>query len=255
MLSSSVKVICTKTFIPTVISVRHRRINVQKPRAPHHYRATINAIIQPKFDWPIPHKMPWTERCPKPLVQKFKSVEDNPYERILAKEVRELFEQSAMVAVFHKNPVNAEKDFKSYKTFKMSGMNLTIYGKSTLKVALTNTNYEAVLQLFHSHSSILFSSTLQVPKLLQMIKKMPHLILLAGIVDGKFLSKTQLEDYASLGTIDNARAHLVGLLDKINNRCLHRIGQTQLSMAHYLEEYGKSLAKNNLKDDTSENFS
>ncbi|XP_050443398.1 39S ribosomal protein L10, mitochondrial [Adelges cooleyi] len=252
MLNCSTKAICSKTFSPTVISVRYRRVNVQKPRAPHHYRATIEALTLPKYDWPDRNKLPWTERCPNPFYKSKTIVEDNPYENILAKEAQDLFKQSAMVAIFHRNPVKYDLEFKAYKTFKMAGMDLTTYGKSTLNKALVGTNYEAVLQLFQSHSSILFSSTPQVPKLLKVIKKMPHLILLAGIVDGKLLSKSQLEDYASLGTIDNARAQLVSTLDQINLRCLNRIGQTQLTMVRYLEEYGKMKADNSKENTTDE---
>jgi len=149
---------------------------VQKPRKPHHYRAVIDEITRPKYPWPKPIDMPWSERCPKPLNISFKQTEENPYENILAREIKELFEQSAMVAIFHRNPIKGETDFKTMKTFKMTGMDYVVYGKSTLKLALTQTNYAAVLNLFESHSSIVFSSTSQVPKLLKIIKKMPHLI-------------------------------------------------------------------------------
>lgn len=246
MLNCSTKAICSKVFTPNVISVRHRRINVQKPRKPDHYRALINEITKPKYPWPKPSDMPWSERCPKPLENQFsKIVEDNPYQNILAREVRDLFEQSAMVAIFHKNPVKGEIDFKTMKTFKMAGMDHVVYGKSTLKLALEQTNYAVVLNLFQSHSSIVFSSTSQTQKLLRIIKKMPHLILLACIVDGKLLSKSQTVEYANLMDIDNARARLIGVISQMNNRCVQTIGQTQLTMVRYLEQYGQSSVELN----------
>jgi len=245
MLNCLTKAICSKGYTPNVISVRHRRINVQKPRKPDHYRAVIDEITRPKYPWPKPSKMSWSERCPKPLKTNLREIEDNPYENILAREVRDLFEQSAMVAIFHKNPVKGEIDFKTMKTFKMAGMDHVIYGKSTLKLALEQTNYATVLNLFQSHSSIVFSSTSQIPKLLKMIKKMPHLILLACIVDGKLLSKSQTVEYGSLVDIDNARARLISVIGQVNNRCLQTIGQTQLTMVRYLEQYKQSSAELN----------
>lgn len=245
MLNCLAKAICSKGFTPNVISVRHRRINVQKPRKPDHYRAVINEITRPKYPWLKPSEMSWSERCTKPLKTNLRKIEDNPYENILAQEVRDLFEHSAMVAIFHKNPVKGEIDFKTMKTFKMAGMEHLIYGKSTLKLALEQTNYATVLNLFQSHSSIVFSSTSQVPKLLKMIKKMPHLILLACIVDGKLLSKTQTMEYGSLVDIDNARAKLISVIGQVNNRCLQTIGQTQITMVRYLEQYKKSSAELN----------
>lgn len=243
MFNCSTKAICSRGFTPNVTSVRYRRVNVQKPRKPHHYRAIIEEVAKPKYPWPKPEYMPWTERCPKIISDSTRQIEDNPYENILAREVRDLFEQSAMVAIFHKNPVKGEIDFKTMKTFKMAGMDHVVYGKSTLKLALEQTNYDAVLKLFESHSSIVFSSTSQVPKLLKIIKKMPHLILLACIVDGKLLSKNQTVEYSSLVNIENARARLISVLSQTNNRCLQTIGQTQLTMVRYLEQYAQTSSE------------
>lgn len=242
MFNCSTKAICSRGFTPNVISVRHRRINVQKPRKPHHYRAVIEEVTKFKYPWVIPSSLPWSERCPKPS-DSVKIIEENPYEKILAKEVKDLFEQSAMVAIFHKNPIKGELDFKTMKAFKMAGMDHLVYGKSTLNLALAQTNYAAVLDLFQSHSALVFSSTPQVPKLLKMIKKMPHLILLACIVDGKLLSKNQTVEYGSLVDIQNARARLISVIGQVNNRCLQTIGQTQLTMVRYLEQYGQSSAE------------
>lgn len=252
MFNCSTKTICSKGFTPNVISVRYRRVNVQKPRKPNHYRAVFEEITKPKYPLLKPYTLPWSERCPKPLDSITKKIEENPYEKILAQEARDLFEQSAMVAIFHKNPVKGELEFKAMKTFKMAGMEHAIYGKSTLKLALAQTNYEAVLKLFESHSSIVFSSTPQVPKLLKIIKKMPHLILLASIVDGKLLSKNQTIEYGSLINIDNARARLISVIGQTNNKCLHTIGQTQLTMVRYLEQYGQSTAELNTEKTPTE---
>lgn len=243
MLNCSAKAICSKVFTPNIISVRFRRINVQKPRAPHHYRALIEEITRPQYPWPKPLNLPWNERCSKLFNNVTKQIEENPYENILAREVKDLFEQSAMVAIFHKNPIKGEIDFKTMKTFKMAGMDHVVYGKSTLKLGLEQTNYAAVLNLFQSHSSIVFSRTLQVPKLLKIIKKMPHLILLACIVEGKLLSKSQTIEYGNLVDIDNARARLISAIGQVNNKCLQTIGQTQLTMVRYLEQYGQSTSE------------
>lgn len=252
MFNCSSKAICSKGFTPIVTSVRYRRINVQKPRKPHNYRAVINEVARPKFSWLQPTKMPWSQRCSEAFEISSKQTEDNPYEQILAREIKVLFEQSAMVAIFHKNPVKGELDFKTMKTFKMAGMDHVVYGKSTLKLALAETNYAAVLKLFESHSAIVFSSTPQVPKLLKIIKKTPHLILLACIVDGKLLSKSQTVEYGNLINIDNARARLISVLSQTNNRCLQTIGQTQLTMVRYLEQYRQSSEEVDIKNTSTE---
>lgn len=252
MLNCLTKTICSRGFTPNVVSVRYRRVNVQKPRTPHHYRALVEQITRPKYPLINPLTLPWNKRCSKLFKSSSKQIEDNPYENILAQEVKDLFQQSAMVAIFHKNPVKGEVDFKTMKIFKMAGMDHLIYGKSTLKLGLEQTNYAAVLNLFQSHSSIVFSNTSQVPKLLKLIKKMPHLILLACIVDGKLLSKNQTVEYGNLVDIDNARARLINVIGQMNNKCLQTIGQTQLTMVRYLEQYGQSSVELETEKNTTE---
>lgn len=242
MLNCLIKPICSRGFLPNVTSVRYRKINVQKPRKPDHYRAVIEEIARPKYLWPKPSAVPLVANSFKQLNNSLQNIEDNPYENILAQEVKDLFEQSAMIAIFHKNPVMGETNFKCKKTFIMAGMKEVIYGKSTLRKGLAKTNYATVLDLFQSHSSIVYSNTTQVPQLLKIIKKMPHLILLACIVDGKLLSKTQTIEYGNLVNIDHARTRLVHVISQVNNKCLQTIGQTQLTMVRYLEQYGQLSA-------------
>lgn len=252
MLNCSTKPICSRGFLPNVISVRYRRVNVQKPRKPDHYRAVIEAVTRPQYPWPKPPVVPLVGSSSKQLNSLSGNAEDNPYENILAREVKELFEQSAMVAIFHKNPVKGETNFKCKKAFKMAGMNEVVYGKSTLRKGLADTNYALVLDLFQSHSSIVYSSTTQIPQLLKLIKKMPHLILMACIVDGKLLSKTQTLEYGNLVNIDNARVRLIHVLGQVNNKCLQTIGQTQLTMVRYLEQYGQSSEEHDTKKKDTE---
>lgn len=251
MLNCSSKAICSRGFTPSFISVRYRRVNVQKPRKPDHYRSVIEAIAKPKYPLPQPSSLPWTQRCAK-LYDKKKTAEENQYENILAKEIKDIFEQSAMLAIFHKNPVMGENDFKTMKTFKMAGMEQAVYGKSTLKLALEGTNYSTVLNVFQSHSLIVYSYTPQVPKMLKLIKKMPHLVLLASIVDGKMLSKNQTVEYGNLVDIDNARAKLISVLGQVNLSCLQTIGQSQLSLVRYLDQYGQSSEELNTEKKPTE---
>lgn len=142
--------------------------------------------------------------------------QDNPFERILAKDLLNWFNHSKMVAFFHTNPMSAEDHFKvsrnywNFFTFvavfinakysdslwqprvltvnmlyfqanialKKQNMTLKNYGHKTARLALENTEYEAVLSLFQSHNSMVFSSETQVSKLLRLLKKMPQLILM-----------------------------------------------------------------------------
>lgn len=103
---------------------------------------------------------------------------DNPYERIIARELLDYLKRSRLVAFFHKNPIRAEDHHIAHRLFKKSNIDLVVYGKTTMKIALEGTPYEALLPFYVSHNAIAFSTETNIKKLLQITKKFPQLILL-----------------------------------------------------------------------------
>nr|CAD7568407.1 unnamed protein product [Timema californicum] len=188
---------------PFLQTVRFRnRINIQRPRAPHYIRA-----------------------------------KENPFERLLAREILKWFNRSQMVAFFHRNPWTAEDQFKAYVALKKQDMHLKIYGRSTLKMAVENTRYEIVLKLFESHNLLVFSAEPQVGKLLKLLKKIPQLTLLAGIVDGQFLSKKELVRYSALPDLQTSRAGLVTVINSMPAQIVQNLNHHQQTLVRHLQQH------------------
>nr|CAD7440239.1 unnamed protein product [Timema bartmani] len=142
-----------------------------------------------------------------------------------------------MVAFFHRNPWTAEDRFKAYVALKKQDMHLKIYGRSTLKMAVENTRYEVVLKLFESHNLVVFSAEPQVGKLLKLLKKIPQLALLAGIVDGQFLSKNELVRYSALPDLQTSRAGLVTVLNSMPAQIVHNLNHHQQTLVGHLQQH------------------
>lgn len=153
------------------------KINIQKPRAPHYERAKILKFIEPVYFSEKLSKSP-EELCRKPVEQLKKEKIANPLQQIIARDVLNWFKKSKLIALFHANPSNAEDKFNFAVALKKINMRYKICGRQTLSLALQNTPYEAVLEMYTSHNVIVFGQDENVTKLLKVVRKTPEVVLL-----------------------------------------------------------------------------
>ncbi|XP_065214325.1 large ribosomal subunit protein uL10m-like [Planococcus citri] len=203
-----------KTHAVLFQSVRYKRVNLRKPRPPHFEAQRIEKFVRVSIPKPYDADFPQFLKCRKPL----KSIvaekeEENPYERILANELLELFEKSKMIMFLHANPVCGEDFYRSIKTFKKADMELVQRSKTTVKMAVENSKYLPITSLFHSHTVTLCSAAVQIDVAFKLLKKMPYYILLGGIVNDQFLHRNKLEEYSKLPNLDVVRGQLVHTLN------------------------------------------
>lgn len=241
MASITEKVLLTKVWQPMLLFARngsHRRVNLQRPRPPHYQRALLEALVKPKYPKPIENFLPLSRKCLKKEEAEIKAYRpDNPYENLLAEHLKQLFKESRLIAICHRNMFEKEEQFGINIRFKREGMILKNSSKHTLKIAIANTKYEPILQLFSLHQTIIFSAEPKVDLLLKILKKTPKLILMAGIVDGYFASVTHLNDYCRLQDLETARAELVSVLNLGAQRIFADLNQQQRLLVGQLDQH------------------
>lgn len=181
--------------------------------------------------------------------------EDNPYEFILAREVKNWFDHSQMVAILHVNPINGEDFFKARVALhKSGGMQLKKYGAGVLEKALRESCYEDVLKLMVTKTfctCLVFSPEHKnVATLLKIVKKIPQLHLLSGIVDGRLLSKNEFTDYAKMPDIDIVRSQLANVLNMAGNQLVQNLQRHQNVLVNVLEAHVRENSK--IPDEKSE---
>lgn len=163
---------------PLVQAKRFRgKLNTKKPQKPHFVRQKFLDVAEPIYVNPRKN-LPMVDLCDKSIKYYPKNEEENPFQRILANELREKFETSRLIAFCHLNPMSADYNLRAYIMFKKQNMLMKNYGKKTVAMALEGTRFEPVSEFYLSRNMLIFSPEPEIKKMLKVLKKYPQLVLL-----------------------------------------------------------------------------
>ncbi|CAH1183617.1 unnamed protein product [Phaedon cochleariae] len=216
------------------------KINIQRPRLPHFEKAKYLAFTKPWFINPKKDKSQ-VELCKGFGEKLFEKDKENPFQEIIAQELRRWLTTSRLVVFYHHNPMNAEDEFKAYVMFKKQKMHFKKYGKRTLEMAVGGTPYETILDLYVSHNMTVFSPEPEIKKMLNITKKFPQLVLLAGILEGKLVSKNDLVKYSMIPSLQMAQAGLVQTINSVGSQLVSNLNSHQNTLVSHLSERAKQL--------------
>ncbi|KAH8378281.1 hypothetical protein KR093_010528, partial [Drosophila rubida] len=224
---------------PLLQFLRYRgKINIQRPKEPHYERARVIAVTQPKYPEP-----PKAQTCFQSRAQRMGTQLENPYNAIVAREVRNWLDHSRLVAVFHLNSINADEIFRVRVQLHQKNMHLKSYGRKIIGQAVTGTAYEAIMPLFHSNYCIVFSpNEQQIGALLRITRKVPQMILMGGIVESKLLSRNELMDFSKMPSLQVAQAQLVQTLNQAAGNVVQQLQAHQCNLVKVLDVHAKGEA-------------
>lgn len=229
-----------KVLLPTqasfLIAKRFRgKINIQKPRKPHFERQLLIDLSKPKYGTPK-YLLPDAALCDRGE-KKYAREIDNPFERILANECLNWFNTSKMVIFLHVNAISMEDKMPVFAALSKNNMHLRCYGKKIVSMATTGTRYEAVNHLFTSHQNIIFGQPENVAKMFKIMKKAPQLVIMAGIIQDRLMSKNELLEYSQMQNIDVARSQLCAVLDSAGSSLVRQLTLGQQALVGHLEKH------------------
>ncbi|XP_013107263.2 large ribosomal subunit protein uL10m [Stomoxys calcitrans] len=221
-----------KCTSPLLQFQRYRgKINIQRPRQPHYERAKMLAVTAPRYPEP-----PKTTTC---FEKRTRQIQENPYNDIIAREVHNWLLNSKMVAIFHLNSIKSDDFFEARVMLHKQNMQLKMYGQKIVKKAVEGTRFEAILPLFESQPCIVFSPEAKVSQLLKITRKIPQMILMAGIVDDTLLSRSEFMEYAQLPGLQSAQAELVHTLNMAASTLVQNLEAHQKNFVNVLDVYAK----------------
>ncbi|XP_050670218.1 39S ribosomal protein L10, mitochondrial [Leptidea sinapis] len=237
-----------------LISKRFRgKVNIQKPRKPHFEKQLFLDISKP-FYKPPSYTIREIDLCN--YNKKFAKKEiDNPFERILARECLEWFNTSKMVVFLHLNSISMEDKTPVFAALKKNDMHLRTYGKKIVSMATTGTRYEAVNHLFTSHQNIIFGQPDRANKMFKILKKTPQLVVMAGIIEDRLLSKNELVEFSKLPNIDVARSQLCSVLQSAGSCLVNQLNQNQQILVSHLDKHVEIQQSQNCEKDETKSES
>ncbi|XP_017126233.1 39S ribosomal protein L10, mitochondrial [Drosophila elegans] len=240
----------TRSSTPALQFVRFRgKINIQRPKEPHYERARVVAVTHPKYPEP-----PKARSCFKSRAERTQQQIENPYNEIIAREVRNWLDHSRLVAIFHLNSITADEIFRVRVQLHKQNLHLKSYGRKIIGQAVEGTHYEAILPLFHSNHCIVFSPDHQrIGSLLRITRKVPQMVLLGGIVEETLLSRNELMTYAQMPGLQAVQAQLVQTINQAAGHLVQQLQAHQNSLVQILDVHAKS--KGETKETTPEETS
>lgn len=202
-------------LIPNQLSYQQKRyrgkINLKKPKV-FFTKKIVNKLLTPLFINPDKDK-PLYELCRK-IQSGDRKKELGPYDRILAREVRNWFDNSKMIACLHVNSIQENKLFDTKVALKMANMYYKQYGKPIVLAAIEDSPYERIHPLLISRcTSFVFSPDVNVTMLTKILKKCPQLHLLGGVLERQVF---KYDDFVKYGSLDATTAQL-GLVQTLQN--------------------------------------
>lgn len=173
--------------------------------------------------------------------------EDNQYENILAREVRNWFDHSQLIGVLHVNPINGEDFFDARVAFHKDGMQLKKYGNGIMTKALVGTKFETLLPLNRvvtfSTAFVFSTDHKRVDSIVKILKKFPQMHLICGVVENQLLSRNELIEYSKMASIDVARSQLVNVLNMASSQLVQNLNAHQSSLTNILDAHVRENSK------------
>ncbi|XP_018027083.1 39S ribosomal protein L10, mitochondrial [Hyalella azteca] len=225
---------------PMVQSVRWRRpLGIKRAKIPHKARALAIELTYEKYNYPLAG-LPASETCINAVKAKYvKKEEDNPFEKILAREFLEEVKAGQMFVVGHMHPCTAEELFEQRVLLHRNNMKYLFHNENIAKLAFTGTKYESLLHLYVMFSINIVCYDKDFSKLLKLERQLPFLTILGVVVEDRILSVADLKRAAELPSLPLMHATLLQTLTSQQQTLTRQLNAQQTELAGALQRYSE----------------
>ena len=128
--------------------------------------------------------------------------------------LKETLNDNAAMMIYHYQGLNVNQLDELRKNMREAGALLKVTKNRITKIALKDTQYEEAISLFQGQTGVALSKDpISLAKtLVNFQKKNEMLKIVGGIMDSKVLAPDDVAKIATLPTLDEARAKIVGIL-------------------------------------------
>jgi len=191
------------------IQRRARRVSVREYREPDYPLKKLLTACEPYI---LPEFRPKYETCESVGFDPKLLIDEHPYNRLLAQDLKRELEACQMIVVFHLNPIEQERRRYAKCAWEHSGMYLRRYNAQTREMGMRHTRFSTLLDIMTERSQLLFMNNLNLKEMISINRKYPEFVMLAGAVDDQLLSRDRILKLRDMPSIDVMRAQLTHTL-------------------------------------------
>ena len=154
----------------------------------------------------------------------------------LVESLQKTFRASASVIVTHINGLTVAETTKLRSTMREANCKFKVTKNRIVKLALRETDYEHLETLFKGPTAIGSSEDLMAPAkvLVQFSKDTDKMKIIGGGLSSKTLSVEEINELATLPSLDEIRSKLVGLLNASAVKVVRTINEPSTRVARII---------------------
>jgi len=163
------------------------------------------------------------------------------------KKLKDDLNSSSSVIVAHYSGLSVLETDNLRKLMRDNGAKFKITKNRLTKIALNDTQYETISDLFSGPTAIAYSDDPIAPAKLAVDfeKKYENFKIIGGSFEGKKIDKSKINFLASLPSVDEIRAMLIGLISKPAQNIASILQQPGSQLARLLNAQSEKLGKSN----------
>jgi large subunit ribosomal protein L10 len=154
---------------------------------------------------------------------------------------------STSVIVAHYDGLSVSETDSLRKEMRDNGAKFKVTKNRLTKIALADTPYESIADLFAGPTAIAYSSDPVAPAKVSVIfeKKLENFKIIGGSYDGKKIDKDKINFLASLPSLDQIRGILLGLLNAPAQKIASVVQAPAGQLARLVNARSEQLEKSN----------
>ena len=161
--------------------------------------------------------------------------------------LKEDLSKSSSVIVAHYSGLSVNETDNIRKAMRDNGAKFKVTKNRLTKLALADTQYESISDLFNGPTAIAYSSDPVAPSkvAVDFQKKFENFKIIGGSFEGKKIDETKINFLASLPSLDGIRGKLVGLISAPAQKITSVLQAPGIQLARLMTSRSKELEKSN----------
>lgn len=184
------------------------KINIRKPKI-YFKKRVLNELLTPFFINPNKDKT-LEQLCENTKTKEFEN-RLGPYDTIIAREVRNWFDNSKMIVILHVNSIMELDVFDVKVALFKENMHYKRYGAHIVSNMIKDSPYENLAPLISNYTAFVFSPEIKIAAVNKIFKKNKKMYILGGVLEGQILKYDDFLKFKDI-TITIAQSNLVQVL-------------------------------------------